>query len=105
MDFILENTEKFIDFLKCIADRTSGKKQVKNYFKERSKAIRKKKASRFLKKNVKQAEFAGFTESPPFVNGEMRDYQIAGLNWLIRIHENGLNGILADEMGLGLIIL
>ena len=24
-----------------------------------------------------------------------------GLNWLIRNHENGINGILADEMGLG----
>lgn len=33
--------------------------------------------------------------------GVMRDYQIAGLNWLISLHENGISGILADEMGLG----
>jgi ATP-dependent DNA helicase len=32
---------------------------------------------------------------------ELRDYQLAGLNWLISLYENGLNGILADEMGLG----
>jgi len=31
----------------------------------------------------------------------MRDYQIRGLNWLINLHTNGINGILADEMGLG----
>lgn len=31
----------------------------------------------------------------------MRDYQVAGLNWLISLHENGISGILADEMGLG----
>jgi SWI/SNF-related matrix-associated actin-dependent regulator of chromatin subfamily A member 5 len=31
----------------------------------------------------------------------MRDYQIQGLNWLISLNENNLNGILADEMGLG----
>jgi SWI/SNF-related matrix-associated actin-dependent regulator of chromatin subfamily A member 5 len=31
----------------------------------------------------------------------MRDYQLEGLNWMISLHENGLNGILADEMGLG----
>ena len=31
-------------------------------------------------------------------NGEMRDYQIRGLNWLISLYENGINGILADEM-------
>ncbi|KAK0557467.1 putative ATPase [Tilletia horrida] len=32
---------------------------------------------------------------------KMRDYQIDGLEWLISLYENGLNGILADEMGLG----
>jgi len=42
-----------------------------------------------------------FRESPAFIKGEMRDYQIAGLNWLISLHENGISGILADEMGLG----
>lgn len=42
-----------------------------------------------------------FRESPAFVKGEMRDYQIAGLNWLISLYENGISGILADEMGLG----
>jgi SWI/SNF-related matrix-associated actin-dependent regulator of chromatin subfamily A member 5 len=33
--------------------------------------------------------------------GEMRSYQLEGLNWMIRLMENGINGILADEMGLG----
>lgn len=28
----------------------------------------------------------------------MRDYQIRGLNWLISLQHNGINGILADEM-------
>ncbi|KAK5255930.1 chromatin remodeling complex Adenosinetriphosphatase, partial [Exophiala xenobiotica] len=43
-----------------------------------------------------------FHESPVYIqNGEMRDYQVAGLNWLISLHENGISGILADEMGLG----
>jgi SNF2 family DNA or RNA helicase len=31
-------------------------------------------------------------------SGEMRDYQIRGLNWMISLYENGINGILADEM-------
>ncbi|ODQ77861.1 hypothetical protein BABINDRAFT_163239 [Babjeviella inositovora NRRL Y-12698] len=42
-----------------------------------------------------------FTESPGYVDGQLRPYQIAGLNWLISLHENNLSGILADEMGLG----
>jgi DNA-binding domain len=31
-------------------------------------------------------------------HGKMRDYQLEGLNWMIRLQENGVNGILADEM-------
>ncbi|KAM0951093.1 putative calcium/calmodulin-dependent protein kinase chromatin remodeling SNF2 family [Dioscorea sansibarensis] len=38
---------------------------------------------------------------PTCIQGKLRDYQLAGLNWLIRLYENGINGILADEMGLG----
>jgi SNF2 family DNA or RNA helicase len=42
-----------------------------------------------------------FSKSPGYITGEMRDYQIHGLNWLISLYDNGINGILADEMGLG----
>ncbi|OAX37874.1 hypothetical protein K503DRAFT_866560 [Rhizopogon vinicolor AM-OR11-026] len=42
-----------------------------------------------------------FEESPSYINGTMRTYQLQGLNWMISLHHNGLNGILADEMGLG----
>ena len=28
----------------------------------------------------------------------MRGYQLQGLNWMVSLHHNGLNGILADEM-------
>ncbi|KAI9179978.1 chromatin remodeling complex Adenosinetriphosphatase [Blastocladiella emersonii ATCC 22665] len=43
-----------------------------------------------------------FTESPSYVvGGTMRDYQLQGLNWMISLYDNGVNGILADEMGLG----
>jgi SWI/SNF-related matrix-associated actin-dependent regulator of chromatin subfamily A member 5 len=33
--------------------------------------------------------------------GQLRPYQLEGLNWMIRLQDNGINGILADEMGLG----
>ena len=41
------------------------------------------------------------TSQPSVIRGQMRPYQLAGLNWMIRLRHNGLNGILADEMGLG----
>ncbi|KAG0176108.1 SWI/SNF- matrix-associated actin-dependent regulator of chromatin sub A member 5, partial [Apophysomyces sp. BC1021] len=40
-----------------------------------------------------------FTESPAYVTGgTLRDYQVQGLNWMVSLYENGINGILADEM-------
>lgn len=35
------------------------------------------------------------------VGGKLKAYQILGLNWLVSLYNNKLNGILADEMGLG----
>ena len=40
-------------------------------------------------------------KQPSNVTGEMRPYQVEGLSWMVKLHENGINGILADEMGLG----
>ncbi|KAG2388702.1 hypothetical protein C9374_000141 [Naegleria lovaniensis] len=41
-------------------------------------------------------------EQPKYLTGTtLRDYQLMGVNWLISLYENGVNGILADEMGLG----
>ena len=42
-----------------------------------------------------------YEQSPPFINGTLKPYQIIALNWLISRHDAGLSGILADEMGLG----
>lgn len=42
------------------------------------------------------------TEQPKMLmGGEMKKYQIYGLNWMVSLYNNNLNGILADEMGLG----
>jgi SNF2 family DNA or RNA helicase len=50
----------------------------------------------------KQPESLVRTVQPELVTGgKMRDYQLFGINWLIQLFENGMNGILADEMGLG----
>ncbi|CAH1967331.1 unnamed protein product [Acanthoscelides obtectus] len=35
------------------------------------------------------------------INGKLKEYQIKGLEWLVSLYNNNLNGILADEMGLG----
>ncbi|XP_073009627.1 probable ATP-dependent DNA helicase CHR719 [Typha latifolia] len=42
------------------------------------------------------------TEQPSMLrSGELRPYQLEGLQWMLSLFNNNLNGILADEMGLG----
>jgi len=38
------------------------------------------------------------TQPSVIKGGTMREYQLQGLNWLIHLYDNGINGILADEM-------
>lgn len=41
------------------------------------------------------------TEQPSsLVGGQLREYQLEGLQWMVSLYNNNLNGILADEMGL-----
>merc|ERR1712223_990396 len=42
------------------------------------------------------------TKQPTILTGgTLKEYQIKGLEWLVSLYNNSLNGILADEMGLG----
>jgi SWI/SNF-related matrix-associated actin-dependent regulator of chromatin subfamily A member 5 len=51
---------------------------------------------------VDEHEATRLTAQPSTLGfGQMRAYQLEGLNWMIRLQETGVNGILADEMGLG----
>ena len=47
-----------------------------------------------IKEDVKQ-------QSSNLVGGTLKDYQLKGLQWMLSLYNNNLNGILADEMGLG----
>ena len=54
-------------------------------------------------KNQRPA-FKKITEDPPYLastGGQLKDFQLTGLNWLAYLWSQGENGILADEMGLG----
>ena len=48
--------------------------------------------------------FEKITEDPEYITktgGQLKDFQLTGLNWLAYLWSKGENGILADEMGLG----
>ncbi|KAK4903616.1 hypothetical protein LTR28_001144, partial [Elasticomyces elasticus] len=40
-------------------------------------------------------------QSSNLVGGTLKEYQLKGLQWMLSLYNNNLNGILADEMGLG----
>uniref|UniRef100_A0A7E4W0W4 SWI/SNF related, matrix associated, actin dependent regulator of chromatin, subfamily a, member 5 n=1 Tax=Panagrellus redivivus TaxID=6233 RepID=A0A7E4W0W4_PANRE len=55
-----------------------------------------------LQQSKKTDSLLLFNQSPFYIkNGALRDYQIRGLNWMVQLQHNSINGILADEMGLG----
>jgi E1A-binding protein p400 len=45
------------------------------------------------------------TKFPFLLKYPLREYQHIGLDWLVTMYEQRLNGILADEMGLGKTIM
>lgn len=52
--------------------------------------------------NIAHSFQEDITEQPTIlVGGRLKEYQLRGLEWLVSLHNNSLNGILADEMGLG----
>ena len=55
--------------------------------------------------NLAHSNTEEITDQPKLLhppNGaKLREYQIVGLQWMISLYNNHLNGILADEMGLG----
>jgi SWI/SNF-related matrix-associated actin-dependent regulator of chromatin subfamily A member 5 len=108
LKYLLDQTEIFTHFVK--GPLTSSQSSIPNEASTGGTPTKRRRSSGDLEANdededANQEETSQFitiwTVSPPFVRGEMRDYQIHGLNWLIKLYDNGINGILADEMGLG----
>ncbi|KAC9988331.1 hypothetical protein E3N88_44963 [Mikania micrantha] len=102
LKFLLQQTELFAHFAK--SDQSASQKKVKGRGRHASKLTEEEEDEEYLKEEEDGLSGAGHTRllvQPSCITGKMRDYQLAGLNWLIRLYENGINGILADEMGLG----
>ncbi|CAN8300533.1 unnamed protein product [Cochlearia groenlandica] len=102
LKYLLKQTELFSHFAK--SDPSTSQKKGKGRGRHASKLTEEEEDEVCLKEEEGGIPGSGSTRlltQPTCIQGKMRDYQLAGLNWLIRLYENGINGILADEMGLG----
>lgn len=54
-----------------------------------------------LKKTFQEFEKIQEADMPEQFNGQLREYQKAGYNWLRFLYQHNFGGILADDMGLG----
>ncbi|RID73646.1 hypothetical protein BRARA_B00782 [Brassica rapa] len=104
LKYLLQQTELFAHFAK--SEPSPSQKKGKGRGRRASKLTEEEEDEEYLMEEEGAIPGSGGTRlltqpSFKYLNGEMRDYQLAGLNWLIRLYENGINGILADEMGLG----
>ncbi|KAA8594681.1 hypothetical protein FQN60_011816 [Etheostoma spectabile] len=118
-EYLLKQTELFAHFIQPAAQKTPtsplkmkpGRPRIKNDEKQnllsagdnRHRRTEQEEDEELLSESTKTTNVCTrFDDSPSYVkSGKMRDYQVRGLNWLISLYENGINGILADEMGLG----
>ncbi|ORX45511.1 hypothetical protein DM01DRAFT_1340018 [Hesseltinella vesiculosa] len=105
--YLLGQTELFAHFLNLADSKDPALKTVLAEQKKTKPASRRRKTEKeedeeILKDESDTDTVTVFTDSPGYViGGKLREYQIQGLNWMISLFENGINGILADEMGLG----
>uniref|UniRef100_A0A8C2WT83 SNF2 related chromatin remodeling ATPase 5 n=1 Tax=Cyclopterus lumpus TaxID=8103 RepID=A0A8C2WT83_CYCLU len=108
-EYLLKQTELFAHFIQPAMK--PGRPRMKNDEKQnllsagdnRHRRTEQEEDEELLNESTKTTNVCTrFDDSPSYVkSGKMRDYQVRGLNWLISLYENGINGILADEMGLG----
>ncbi|EMP28267.1 SWI/SNF-related matrix-associated actin-dependent regulator of chromatin subfamily A member 5, partial [Chelonia mydas] len=115
-EYLLKQTELFAHFIQPAAQKTPtsplkmkpGRPRIKKDEKQnllsvgdyRHRRTEQEEDEELLTESSKATNVCTrFEDSPSYVKwGKLRDYQVRGLNWLISLYENGINGILADEM-------
>ncbi|POM75915.1 Chromatin-remodeling complex ATPase chain [Phytophthora palmivora] len=104
MAFLMAQSDVFTSFLmggsSSVGKEMSRTKAAKDAGSKRGKGS--KQADAQALQDMDDARYTRITQQPSIIKfGTMKPYQLEGLNWMIRLHDSGVNGILADEMGLG----
>lgn len=91
---LLNQTNQFLDSLsQAVQTQQNQAKGVEEPAENREKVDYYQVAHRVKEEVLLQPEM--------LVGGQLKEYQLKGLQWMVSLYNNHLNGILADEMGLG----
>ncbi|XP_061397937.1 chromatin-remodeling complex ATPase chain Iswi-like [Musca vetustissima] len=104
LEYLLKQSESFSNFLTATTKLPTNKKQPLQQQQLKKQNNKKQNKQQQITEDINNNNNNGpfrFVSSPDYIKGQMRDYQIVGLNWMISLYENNICGILADEMGLG----
>lgn len=95
---LLDQTDKYLRELGAVVKEERVKSGVVEYENDSS-------AKQGGRKNYYEIAHAikeeVHTQSSLLVGGTLKEYQLTGIQWMVSLYNNRLNGILADEMGLG----
>ncbi|KAL4447228.1 hypothetical protein ABPG77_007261 [Micractinium sp. CCAP 211/92] len=100
LNFLLKQAEVFQHFAPATVER-ERKKRGGRHGTGRTEEQEDEELLRDEEGGAEQAGHRLQVQPSVITGGKLREYQIQGLNWLIHLYDNGINGILADEMGLG----
>ncbi|KAL4443678.1 hypothetical protein ABPG75_011415 [Micractinium tetrahymenae] len=100
LNFLLKQAEVFQHFAPATVER-ERKKRGGRHGTGRTEEQEDEELLRDEEGGAEQAGHRLQVQPSVITGGKLREYQMQGLNWLIHLYDNGINGILADEMGLG----
>lgn len=94
---LLDQTDKYLRELGAVVKEERAKSGVVEYENGREKV-----GNRVSYYEIAHAIKEEVLEQPNLlVGGTLKEYQLQGIQWMVSLYNNRLNGILADEMGLG----
>ncbi|XP_057659783.1 lymphoid-specific helicase-like [Diorhabda carinulata] len=106
MNYLLKISSKYSDFFKEKLLVDNKKSSATKSLQEKNKLLptlsdMKEAVDAKIQSPVVKAKNDIKQELKLFEGGSLREYQIEGVQWMVNLLNNGINGILADEMGLG----
>lgn len=96
---LLNQTDKYLRDLGAVVKEERVKSGVVTYDNRGQEAEAPAKRSYYNTAHAIKEEVT--EQSSLLVGGTLKEYQLQGIQWMVSLYNNRLNGILADEMGLG----